>query len=71
MLQEYDRRRDAKKDTSQRSIAEWASKEMNLKVMLNQSTISRLCKNRNKFKDNEASFNPSKKRNTEVIHSEL
>ncbi len=68
-LQEYDRRRDAKKDTSQRSIPEMASKEMNLKVMPNQSTISRLCKIETKFKDNKASFNPSKKAEYRSMYS--
>ncbi len=61
ILEGFDSRRTVGEDASQKSMAEWTWKEMNLAVMPNQSTISSLCKNRQNYKDNNPSFNLNQK----------
>ncbi len=68
VLEELDRRCNAGEDTSQKSIAEWDFKEMNLTSISNLSVFSRLSANRINFEDNEFSFYPDKKRKTKGLH---
>ncbi len=70
IVKEFQRRQNVGEDMSQKDLAEFAFKELQLTTMPSQPTISRLCRQRSHAYD-ERVVNRNRKRKSEGMHPEI
>ncbi len=69
IVEKFERMQNVGEDMSQKDLAEWAFKELQLTTLLSQLTISRLRKKRS-HAHYERVVNPNRKRKSEGMHPE-
>ncbi len=67
IVKEFERGQNVGEDVSQKDLAEWAFKELQLTALPRQPTIYRLCKKRSHAYD-ERVVNPNRNRKSEGMH---